>query len=306
MIIGRLLWETLVEWQRDNATRQGAALAFYALFACAPLLLVATAVAGAVLGPQAANEQLTMHLESLTTREVAVTLTELVRNAQPELESSSLVAGIIGVVTMIVGSANGMWHLQGALNTIWGVRPNHEGTVWEVVVRNLLALSSVVLCGLLILSSIAGTMVLRSVAMTATHDNWLMLRASQELGGFVLALLLISVVFKTLSDAAPTWRDVLIGAAVSSGLFLVGKHAIAWYLRDVGATSVFGAAGAVIAVLIYAYYIAQVVLFGAEFAFVYARYVGQPIAPGPNAVRVPAHHQLAMTSSDAAIVRRDP
>ena len=307
MIIATLLWETLVEWQRDNATRQGAALAFYALFACAPLLLVATAVAGAVLGPQAAEEQLAMHLEALTTREVAETLAQLVENADPQSTSSSgVLAGVIGVITMLVGTANGMVHLQGALNTIWGVQPDQQGTVWDVAMRHLLALGSVLLCGLLLLSSIAGTMVLRSLALRATDDlsvNWVLLRASQEVGGFVIAMLLISVVFKTLADALPTWRDVLIGAAVSSALFLVGKHAIAWYLRDVVTTSIFGAAGAVIAVLIYAYYIAQVVLFGAEFTFVHARHVGQPIPPAANAVRV---RRLPMTHGDTQRSLEDP
>lgn len=277
MVVLKLLWETVVEWHRDNATRQGAALAFYALFACAPLLLVATAVAGAVLGPDVAEEQLAMHLETLTTHEVAVTLAELVHASEPTT-SGGLMAGIIGVVTMLVASANGMVHLQGTLNSIWGVRPNRRGTTLEVVRHHLLALGSVLLCGVLILSSIAGTMVVRSIALRATGElpfNWVLVRLSQELGGFVLAMLLVSVVFKTLADARPSWRDVLIGAAVSSALFLVGKHAIAWYLRDVVTSSVFGAAGAVIAVLLYAYYIAQVVLIGAEFTWVYARHLGK-------------------------------
>lgn len=290
MKIANVLWETLVEWQRDNATRQGAALAFYALFACAPLLLLATAVAGAVLGPQAAEEQLAMHLDALTTEEVAATLTQLVDNASPEpTTSSGVVAGLISVVTMLVGSVNGMVHLQGSLNLIWGVQPKQKDTILAVARQNVLALASALLCGLLLLSSIAGTMVLRSFALAASGElglTWYLLPLAQDVGSFVIAMLLISVVFKTLSHAVPTWRDVLLGAAVSSALLVVGKHAIAWYLRDVVTGSIFGAAGAVIAVLIYAYYIAQVVLFGAELTYVHARMQGSPIQPSRRAVRV--------------------
>ena len=288
MLLLRLLWETLLEWQQDNATRQGAALAFYALFACAPLLLVATAVASAFVGEQTAGEQLGVQLRVLATDELAQTIQALMQNSATH-RSSGLAAGTLGVVTTLVAGANGMFQLQSTLNLIWGVRANKRGSVIEVVRSHLLAFASVITCGLLLLASVLGTMALRTLAQRAAETlpaHWALLRASQELGGFLLAMLLISIVFKTLSDARPSWRDVLVGAAVSSALFLLGKHGIAWYLREVSASSVFGAAGAVIAVLIYAYYTAQVLLFGAEFSFVLARHLGEPIGPGPNAIRV--------------------
>jgi membrane protein len=97
------------------------------------------------------------------------------------------------------------------------------------------------------------------------------------------------VVYKTLPDARIRWRDVLVGAFVSAGLFLVGKHAVALYLRHAGVASGFGAASAVVVVLLYVQYIAQVLLFGAEFTYVFARWRGQPIRPGPGAARVVRH-----------------
>ncbi len=282
-----LLWETYREWTRDNATRQGAALAYYALFACAPLLLIATAVAGAVFGDQASDELL-VQLEVLTTPELARTVQTLVDNAA-ESRSSGIFAGTIGVLTSLYAGAFGMFQLQSTLNQIWGVRPNRQGGVFATLRGHLLAFTSVVSCGLLLLASVIGTMVLRGVAEQAAGrlpSNWPLWRAFQEIGGFLLAMLLISVIFKTLSDARPSWKQALVGAAMSSGLFLVGKHAIAFYLREIGTSSVFGAAGAVVAVLIYTYYVAQVVLFGAKFTHVWARNQGEPIRPGPHAVRV--------------------
>ena len=286
MIVLQLLWETFLEWQEDAATRQGAALAFYGLFACAPLLLMASAVLGAVLGEQAAEKELAVQLEFLMTPELAATVQGLVHNAG---RGSEWAAGTVGLLTLLYGGARGMFHLQATLNLIWGVRANRQGTVLVVVWRHLLAFGSVLLCGLLLLASVVGTVVLHSFAERAAErlpQSWALLRASQELGTFLLVLLLISVIFKTLSDARVRWRDVLLGAAASAALFLIGKQGMAIYLREVGAGSTFGAAGAVIAVLMYAYYSAQVVLFGAEVTFVVARHLGDPIEPGPNAVRV--------------------
>lgn len=283
----RLLVETLVEWQRDNGSRQGAALAFYGLFACAPLLLVASVVLGAVFGEQAARDELATQLTVLTTEEVARTVLRLVElSAQG---GRDVTAGALGVITLLVGMFRGLFHLQATLNLIWGVRANRKGPFWAVVRRHVLAFGSAMLTGLLLLSSIVASMVLRSIALHATGGpprHWIVIRLSEDLGTGLLSMLFVAVVFKTLSDARLQWRDVLVGAAVSAGLFVVGKHGIAWYLREVGAASTFGAAGAVVAVLIYAYYMAQVVLFGAEFTFVLARNLGDPIEPGPNAVRV--------------------
>lgn len=287
MILLRLLYETLTEWQHDNASRQGAALAFYGLFACAPLILFAMIILGALFGEQTAQDELAAQLTALTTAEVADTvlsLVELSGEGHRDCWASS-----IGALTLLFGAFRGLLHLQATLNLIWGVRANRQGAVLEVVRRHLLALGSSLLTGVLLLVSITVTMVLRSIASQATGSlprHWVLLRVSEDLGTGLLAMTFIAIVFKTLSDAKLQWRDVLVGAAVSAGLFVLGKHGMAWYLRLIAEASAFGAAGAVVGVLVYAYYMAQIVLFGAEFTFVLARYLGDPIEPGPNAVRV--------------------
>ena len=287
MNVIRLLYETLDEWQQDNASRQGAALAFYGLFACAPLVLFATIVLGALFGEQTARDELEAQLAVLTTHEVADTVLRLV-----ELSArapTDWTASAVGALTLLFGAFRGLLHLQATLNLIWGVRADRRGTFAHVVRRHLLALGSTLLTGVLLVSSIAVTMVLRSVANHAAGGlprHWVLLRLSEDLGTGLLSMMLIAIVFKTLSDARLQWRDVLVGAAVSAGLLVLGKHGMAWYLRLIVQASAFGAAGAVVGVLIYAYYMAQVVLFGAEFTYVLARSLGDPIEPGPNAVRV--------------------
>jgi len=287
VIVIRLLYETLVEWQSDNASRQGAALAFYGLFACAPLVLFATFILGAVFGAQTAQDELSAQLRTLTGDEVAGTvmrLVELSTCSPADWTASAVAAG-----TLLFGAFRGLLHLQATLNLIWGVRADREGTFADIVRRHLLALGSSLLTGVLLLSSIVVTMVLRAIALHAADTlprHWVLLRLSDDLGTGLLAMTFIAIVFKTLSDARLQWRDVLVGAAVSAGLLVLGKHIMAWYLRKIMEVSAFGAAGAVVGVLVYAYYMAQVVLFGAEFTYVLARYLGDPIEPGPNAVRV--------------------
>ncbi len=299
MTVIRLVFETLTEYQHDAASRQGAALAFYGLFACAPLILFATLILGAVFGEQTARDELAAQLTVLTTEEVAQTvlrLVELATRGPADWKASTL-----GALTLLFGAFRGLLHLQATLNLIWGVRAHHQGTFGEIVRRHLLAFGSSLLTGVLLLGSIAFTMVLRSIALQAAGSlprHWFLLRISEDVGTGLLSMLLISIVFKTLSDARLQWRDVVVGAGVSAGLLVLGKHAMAWYLRMMLGATAFGAAGAVVGVLIYAYYMAQVVLFGAEFTYVVARTLGDPIEPGPNAVRVRRLVEPLDTNSD--------
>lgn len=300
LILLDLLQQTWREWRDDQASRQGAALAFYGLFAMAPLLLVATAVAGGVLGQEAAERRLAAQLEALTTPEVAQTLQVLVEDAY---QSSGWAAGSLGVLTSLYAGARGFFHLQGTLNHMWGVRAVRDAGLLEMVRRKLLAFASALLCGALLLASVLLGMVLQTWAMAwPLHlpDHWLALRLAQEATTFGLALILLMVVFKTLPDARIRWRDVVVGSAVSAGLFLMGKHAIELYLQRVGATSSFGAAGALVAVMLYTYYVAQVLLFGAEFTYVFARWRGTPILPGPGAARV-VRTTLRQTGGDPVL-----
>jgi membrane protein len=175
------------------------------------------------------------------------------------------------------------------MNSVWEVRAIRGPGLLELVRRKLLTFASAGLCGLLLLASVTATIVLHALAERATAHltvHWVWLRVGEELSTFGFASLLLVIVYKTLPDASIRWRDVWVGAAVSAGLFVLGKHAIAYYLRHVGVSSTFGAAGAVAAVLIYVQAMAQVLLFGAEFTFVFARAQGRPILPKPGAARV--------------------
>jgi membrane protein len=256
------------------------------LFAFAPLLILATAVAGSVFGPEAAQRRLADQLEGLLTPEIGQALQVLVNDAYTK---SGVAAGSIGALASVYAGGRGFFHLQATLNHMWGVRVVRQSGVGPTVQRHVVAFASVVLCGLLLLASVVGTMVLATIAENAPFRlprHWALLRLTQEVTTFLLTWILLMVVYKTLPDARVRWRDMALGAAVTALLFLVGKQGIALYLREIGAASTFGAAGTLVAVLLFSYYSAQVLLFGAELTYQVARFRGVPVQPRAGAVRV--------------------
>lgn len=287
MAIVRLLRETWEEWRADRAAQQSAALAFYALFSVAPLVLVATAVVSAIFGTAAAEDRLARELQGLLTPQVADAVRVLVRNAASG--RSPWAAGSLGILVSFYGAARGFFQLQSTLDHMWGVRALPGATWVELIRRNLLAFASVALCGSLLMVSLVATIVLHGMAERLTEQlgaSLFVVRLTEEASSFVLVSMLLMVIYKTLPDVRIRWRDVTVGSLVSAGLFVIGKHAIALYLRHVGSVSTFGAASTLVAMMLYVQYIAQVLLFGAEFTFVWARAQGRPIIPGPGAERI--------------------
>lgn len=283
----QLLRETYREWRDDRATLQGAALAFYALFSVAPLLIVVTAILGLVFGQELAERKLSDEIVSLTTPEVARAVETLVKDAGKG--RTGWAAGALGVLMSLYGVARGFIHLQGTLNQIWEVKAMEGPSLIEIVRHKLAAFTSVALCGLLLLVSTGLSIVLQTLARRAAKElsmGWWALRIGEELSTYSFVVLLLMVIYKTLPDVYIRWRDVLVGSAVAALLFVVGKFIISLYLRHVSVVSSFGAASALAALMIYFQYLAQVLLFGAEFTLVFARAQGRAIVPTSNAAHV--------------------
>ncbi|MEQ1566967.1 MAG: YihY/virulence factor BrkB family protein [Myxococcota bacterium] len=281
-----LLVETFHEWRDDRATTQGAALAFYSLFAAGPMVLLATMVVGWIVGDAAAQERIGSEMDALLTPELARVVRVWVNRG--EIRGGYVASGL-GIAVATYSSLRGFAQLQSALNMMWGVRAVRGPGALHLLRRKLFAFASIASCGVLMLFSIGLTMTLHALADRATGavgGSWFAVRAIEELSTLAVVALLLTIVYKTLPDARIRWRDVLVGAMVSAVLFVLGKHLVAAYLRTVGVASGFGAASAVVGLLLYVQYIAQVLLFGAEFTYVFARWGGQPITPGPGAARV--------------------
>jgi membrane protein len=279
--LGTILKRALAGWWKDDVPRLGASLAFYTLFALAPILVVAIAIGGLVFGAEAVRGELVGQIQGLIGRNGAEAVQAMLEGAaQP---SSSLAATGAGIVTFFLGATGAFLELQTALNTIWRVKPKASGSYFRMLVmQRLISFGLVVALGFLLLTSL-----LVSAALAAIHRYmgsafpgvlilWEALTVVVSLG---VITLLFAMVYKVLPDVKLAWRDVWVGALVTAGLFTIGKLLIGLYLGTTSIASTYGAAGSVIVILVWVYYSAQVVLLGAEFTREYVDTFGRRPPP---------------------------
>lgn len=272
-------------WSRDNASLLAAALTYYTIFALAPLLVIGVAVAGLVFSDAAVQGEIVTQIEDEVGAEAAVVIQDLIINAR-EAETGVL-ATVVSSVLLLLGASGLFAQLQRALNMVWGLRPAPETGILNVLRKRVLAFGMVLLVGLLMLLSFA-----TSTVITAVGDQlsvWLpsigaLLPQINFLASLIILTLLFALLFKVLPDAQVTWKDVLLGAAVTTLLFMLGRYLIGLYLARGTSTSAYGAAGALVLILLFVYYSAQIFLFGAEFTQVYANKYGSLLKPADNAV----------------------
>jgi membrane protein len=271
MVIFRTLRAAIAAWWNDDVLRLGASVAYYSLFAIAPVLLVAVAVAGTIFGAEAVRGQLSSQIQGLVGPEAAEAVEALLQGTTKP--ASNTLAMIGGVVTMILAAAGAFLELRSALNTIWRVPRAPIGGLRAFWFSRLRSFGLVLAIGFLLLVSLA-----ISAALAALHD-WLssfeavlpvLLQALNILLTLLISTVLFGLMFRVLPDVSLSNRDVAIGALVTSILFAVGKQLIGLYLGQTAASSSYGAAGSVVVLLLWVYYSSQIVLIGAEFTRLYA------------------------------------
>ncbi len=279
--------DTFDSWNKDHAPRLGAALAYYTVFSLGPLLIIVIAIAGLVFGTQAVQGQIMGQIQSLVGDQGAAFIQTAIESASKPRDS--VIATVIGVVTLLLGALGVFGQLQDALNAIWGVTPKPDRG-WKGMLKDrLLSFSMVLVVAFLLLVSLV-----LSAALTAFFTyfgNLAPMSATVAQGvyffaSFLVITLLFALLFKYLPDAEISWGNVWIGAAMTSLLFTIGKFILGFYLGSSAFGSTYGAAGSLVVVLVWVYYSAQILFFGAEFTKVYATRYGKGIVPAPNAVRV--------------------
>jgi membrane protein len=274
------LAQTGREFMSDKAMRLSAALAYYSAFSLAPLLLIAIAVAGAVMGEEAVRGQLDNELKSSLGASGAFAVQEMVAHARkPE---ANILMSLAGVALLLVGAGGFFGQLQDALNTVWGVKPK-PGRGWLGILKDrFLSFSMVLGVGFLLLVSMIATTVLQALSNyieRMTHLPPQLWEGFNIVVSFSLITLLFAAIFKVLPDAHVPWRHVWVGAAFTAALFVAGKFAIGWYLGREATTSIYGGAGSLALVLLWVYYSSIILLFGAEFTQVWASRRGFSIIP---------------------------
>jgi membrane protein len=280
-----LLKEAGREWLEDKAPRLGAALAYYTALSIAPLLVIAIFIAGLAFGKEAAQGYLLDQIRGLVGVQGGEAIETMIAHAnQPRTGS---LAAVLGVITLLAGAAGVVGQLQDALNTIWEVVPKPGRGVIGFLKDRFLSLAMVLGFGFLLLVSLILSTVLTALG---TFFVGLMPAAAPalEVANFVISLavtaLLFAMIFKLLPDAEIAWGDVWIGAALTALLFTLGKFLLGLYLGRSGITSTYGAAGSLVALLVWVYYSAQIVFFGVEFTKAYANRFGSRIVPSQDAV----------------------
>jgi len=274
--LGALLRDAALNWVEDHAQSMGAALAFYTIFSVAPLLLIVIAVAGAVFGEEAARGEIYVQLHGMLGTTGARAVQGLLESARRPADN--VPAAVFGVILLFVAATSVFAELQDSLNRIWHVpkRAAHSG-LWAIVRTRLLSFGMILGIGFLLIVSLAFSAAMRALSRwwDPQSQSWLSFSGASETG---LSLLLVTVVFAMIYKAMPRadihWRDVWVGAGVTSVLFVAGKFLIGLYIGRSGITSAFGAAASLIVVLLWVYYSAQIFLFGAEFTWAYAHRFG--------------------------------
>jgi membrane protein len=286
-IVG-LLKDTVQEWQTDKVSLWAAALAYYTMFSLAPLLLIAIAVAGSIFGEEAARGELVAQIQGLIGKEGAEAIQSMIQSTQRS-QSGGAIATIIGIATLLFGASGVFGQLQDALNTIWNVKPK-PGLGWKSFIKSrFLSFAMVLVIGFLLLVSLVLSAVLAGISTFFT--NYIQdFAAVGQLINFVISFsvitLLFASIYKFLPDVRLPWKDLWIGAGVTALLFTIGKYLIGLYLGSSGVTSTYGAAGSIVIILLWVFYSAQILLFGAEFTQVYAKRRGSGLRPSKHAVRV--------------------
>ena len=269
-----LIKKTIVGFVEDDALSHGAAIAFFTVTSMAPLLLVTAAVAGVAFGNETAQNAIVNQLVSLTGPEFASFFQSVLEKASTR--SSSTLASVIGIFALGVTISGVFGELQTALNTIWKIKARTT-TISRFIRARAVSFGLVVAMGFLLMTSLAV-----SAALAALGDfmqsHWpglgLVLIVLNFLISFFLIALMFAAIFKVLPDRSLHWRDVILGGVSTSLLFAIGKYLIAAYLVSSGIATTYGAAGALILLLLWVYYTAQILLLGAEFTKAYAQTFG--------------------------------
>jgi membrane protein len=277
--------QSFSEWSADNCTRLAAALAYYSIFAIAPLIMIAIAVAGIAFGEQAVRGQVQGTLSDTMGEEAASAIQSMLAGARDQTTGG--ITAAFGIIALLAGVTGLFAELKASLNLIWGIEPKPSNSIGYTIRTRLASFGLVLAIGFLLLVSL-----LLSAALSAA-GGWL--EEVLPLPAFVWQLvnlllmfgvitLLFAAIFKVLPDAKIKWADVWIGAAITSLLFVIGKFLLGLYLGQEGAASAYGAAGALVLVLLWVYYSSLILLFGAEFTQVYARLTGSRIEPDEDAI----------------------
>lgn len=284
----KLYWDVIKqivdEFSDNKVPKLGAALAYYTVFSLAPLLLIAIAVAGLIFGPDAASGRIYDEVKGLIGGQGAELLQTAIKNSSNK--SSGILAAILSLITLGIGATAVFIELQDSLDMIWKVKPKSNKPIMSFVRTRLISFALVVGMGFLLLVSLVISAALTALNQFLTDLAFIPLWVLQIFNivfSLFVIFILFSMIYKILPDVKLSWKDVRIGAIVTTLLFVAGKYLIGLYLGKSTISSTYGAAGSFAVLLVWVYYSSQILFIGAVFTYVYATRFGSGVNPTEHA-----------------------
>jgi membrane protein len=279
--------EAFKHWREDKAQRLAAALSYYTLFSLAPSLIIIVGLVGLIVDQRRVETEVVHQVEDLLGAGGAGLVQRML--AERTDWNNSLVATGVGVATLLFGASGVFAQLQSALNSIWGVRAKPHLGMRNFLRRRVFAFAMLLMVGFMLTFSVVLSTWLVLI------DDWfravmpelhLIFNVGNVVISFAVTTLLFALLFKIMPDVTIRWHDIWVGSAVTALLFSLGKWGIGLYLGSSAVTNTFGASGAVVALLVWVYYSAQIVLFGAEFIKIFATQRGRAVLPASHAINI--------------------
>jgi membrane protein len=273
------------EFSADNILKYSASLAYYTVFSIAPLLIIVITLSGLFFGKEAVQGQVYEQLNQLIGSVAAIQIQDTIKNIH--LTGNNFFASIVSIVVLLIGATGIFGEVQDSLNKIWGLRIKTKKVWWKLILTRLLSFSLIVSIGFIMaVSLILNALVSAFGSFIARYINSYsvyFIEITEAILSFLVATFLFSLMFKILPDAKIKWKDVLVGGFVTALFFTIGKWAIGFYLGKSNLTSLYGAAGSVIILMVWVYYSSIILYLGAEFTKVYAKLYGGRILPNEYA-----------------------
>lgn len=284
------IWEVIKNsfsgFSDDKVTKMSGSLAYYTIFSMAPLLIIIISLSGFFFGQDAAEGKVYGQLAGFVGADTASQLQEIIKNAS--LAGKGKVAALIGGVTLLIGSTTVFAEIQESINMIWGLKPKPKRGWLKMLKNRVLSFSVIIGLGFLLVVSLGVTTLIDSFsAGLRAHFPDVTIVVFYILNLLItLAVItaIFAVIFKVLPDAKIKWKDVLSGAITTGVLFMLGKFAISFYISKSNVGSTYGAAGSLVILLLWVYYSAIILYFGAEFTKAFAVKYGSEIHPDDYAV----------------------
>ena len=283
-----LLKRTYHEFDDDNAIKLSASLSYYTIFSLPPLLIIILSIFSFFFGREAVTGRFFGQINGMVGNQAAIQIQETIKNI--ELSNSNTFAAIFGGIMLLIGASGVFAEIQSSINFIWGLKAKPNKGIMKFIKNRLMSFSMIASVGFLLMVSlmvntvmdVINTRLLVYFPNTTVYIFYIF----NIIILFLTTTILFAIIFKTLPDGDIDWKDALIGSSFTSFFFMIGKFGIGFYLGSSTVATVYGAAGSVVIILIWVYYSAIILYFGAEFTKVYANAHGNKIIPNGYAVAI--------------------